>query len=421
MKTIKNKITLDLVLFIAFLMMLASQYLLIFDSARPRKIFYTAGYVAILAMLICYKKIKMPVKNAFPMIASLFLASTILIWVALFKNNGAYWDVYNSYETSGKVILLFAVLIFIFSNFSIKRNPLLLDTIFIVGGVLANVYAIHQYNFHSDQRIELGFDRATMAAYIITVIDILMLHAVLNRHGWVRYLLFVFTIGLTFSAIIFTGTRAAILSYPILCLLLAFTHKNVKKQHLIKMILCLSCLLAIAIYAFQQPLEKRLHALQGDLQKLQSSNNSRTSVGARVAMFQVGVDTGSAAPFGQSAEARSAMIKNLAAKDPSLSGSVVFTNIHLHNEIIENYSLRGFVGAGALILFYLSLLWCSWRNRNPALMVMTLSLIVFGLSDVIFFSREGSIVYVIGLLTAMIFLGRTEHPPAEASTINAGK
>jgi len=52
MKTIKNKITLDLVLFIAFLMMLASQYLLIFDSARPRKIFYTAGYVAILAMLI---------------------------------------------------------------------------------------------------------------------------------------------------------------------------------------------------------------------------------------------------------------------------------------------------------------------------------------------------------------------------------
>jgi len=52
---------------------------------------------------------------------------------------------------------------------------------------------------------------------------------------------------------------------------------------------------------------------------------------------------------------------------------------------------------------------------------MTLSLIVYGLSDVIFFSREGSIVYVIGLLTAMIFLGRTEDPPVEASTINAGK
>lgn len=421
MKTIKNKLSLDVVLFIAFLMMLASQYLLIFDSARPRKIFYTAGYVAILAMFICYKRINKPLKNLVPMLASLLLAGTILIWVALFKNNGAYWDIYNSYETSGKIILLFSVLIFIFSNFNIKHNPVLLDSIFIIGGILANVYAIHQYNFHSEQRIELGFDRATMAAYIITVIDILMLHAVLNRHGWVRYVLFAFTIGLTFSAIIFTGTRAAILSYPILCLLLAFTHSNVNKQHLIKMIVFFTCLLAAAVYIFQQPLEKRLHALQHDIKTLQNSNNSRTSVGARVAMFEVGVNTGSAAPLGQSAEQRNARIKQLATKDTSLGGSVTYMNVHLHNELIDNYSLRGIAGAGALILFYLSLLLCAWQNRNPTLMVITLSLMVYGLSDVIFFSREGSIVYAIGLLTAMIFLGKKEELSVQADTLRAAK
>lgn len=421
MKTIKNKLSLDVVLFIAFLMMLASQYLLIFDSARPRKIFYTAGYVAILAMFICYKRINKPLKNLVPMLASLFLAGSILVWVAMFKNDGAYWDVYNSYETSGKNILLFAVLIFIFSNFRIKHNPHLLDAIFIIGGVITNLYAIHQYNFHSEQRIELGFDRATVAAYIITVIDILMLHAVLNRHGWVRYVLFAFTIGLTFSAIIFTGTRAAILSYPILCLLLAFTHSNVNKQHLIKMILCLSCLLAAGVYMFQQPLETRLHALQSDIKKFQVSNNSRTSVGARVAMIQVGVETGSAAPLGQSAEARNALIKQLATKNSSLNGSIPFMNVHLHNELIDNYSLRGVAGAAALIFFYLALFWCSWRKRNPTLMVMTLSLIVYGLSDVIFFSREGLIVYVIGLLTAMVFLGKRNDSPAETSVLHSAR
>lgn len=416
MKTIKDKLSLDVVLFIAFLMMLASQYLLIFDSARPRKIFYTAGYVAILAMFICYKRIQRPIKNLMPTLASLFLAGSILIWVAMFKNDGAYWDVYNSYETSGKIILLFAVLIFIFSNFRIRHNPQLLDAIFIIGGILTNLYAIHQYNFHSEQRIELGFDRATVAAYIITVIDILMLHAVLNRHGWVRYVLFAFTIGLTFSAIIFTGTRAAILSYPILCLLLAFTHSNVNKQHLIKIILCLSCLLAAGVYIFHKPLETRLHALQSDIKKFQVSNNSRTSVGARVAMIQVGAETGSAAPLGQSAEARNALIKQLAKKDSSLSGSVPYMNVHLHNELIDNYSLRGVAGAAALVLFYLALLWCSWRNRNSTLMVITLSLIVYGLSDVIFFSREGLIVYVIGLLTAMVFLGKRNDLSVEAAT-----
>lgn len=415
MKSIKNKLTLDLILFIVFLMMLVSQYMLVFNSADPRKIFYTAGYVSIFAILICYKKIKAPIDKVFPALASLLFAGTILCWVALFKNDGVYRDIYNSYETSGKVILLFALLIFIYSNFKVKSYPHLLDAIFIIGGTLANAFAIHQYNFHSSQRIELGFDRATMAAYIITVIDILMIHAVLNRNGWLRYALFTLTIALTFSAIIFTGTRAAILSYPILCLILAFTHKNVNKQHLVKMILCLSCLLAIAVYAFKAPLETRLYQLQSDINKFQNSNDSRSSVGARFAMFQVGVDTGEEALFGQSAEARNIFIKRLASKNASLRGTLTFIDVHLHNEMIDNFSLRGIPGVLALLLFYASLLWCSWRYRNPALFVMTLSLIVYGLSDVVFFSREGTIVYVIGLLTSIIFLGNKQQPSAQSA------
>ncbi|ELY3770876.1 O-antigen ligase family protein [Cronobacter dublinensis] len=401
---------------IAFLFMLVSLYFLIFDAVHARKVFYTAGYASIAIFLFSLRKKTCPKKNLLPILSAMAFSLTILVWLFIFHNKGEYWEIYNSYETSGKILLLMAILLLIYSNTEIIAPGKVIDSIFIIGGISANLFAVYQYNTSLNARIELGFDRATMAAYIITIVDILMIHAVLNRHGLLRYVLFALTVTLAFSAIIFTSTRAAIMSFPFLCLFQAFTHPNVNKKHLLNISLSFLCLLAVAIYAFQKPLEKRWYALLQDIHSYEN-NHSVTSVGARFAMYHTGLQAGLAAPLGQSAESRGAAIKEMVQSDKSLAGALPFIDVHLHNEVVDNFSLRGIMGVLALVAMYGSLLWSSWRDRNPTLFVLTLSLILYGLSDAIFFSREGTIAYAIGILTALVFLRRSEKEKHEPNTL----
>lgn len=411
MQTLKNSYSSGLLFFLAFITILSAQYFQVFDSVHARKFFYTAGYIAIALALFSFRKIIASRRNGIPTLGILLLTLTFLIWVVVFKQKGPFDGIYNAYDTSGRILLLLALLVFVFSNVKLPRYPLLLDGIFIAGGLLVNLYAAWQYHSLTTDRVELGFDRATIAAYIITIVDIFMVYAVLNRHGWIRYILFAGTIILTFSVMIFTGTRAAILTYPVLCLLLAFTHPKVNKQHLLKMLLCLVGLLIIAGYVLKKPIEQRMNDLTTDLKTFQEKNNSVTSVGARIAMFQVGLDTGLMNLWGESAENRNAGIQAVILKDPALQGASFFIDVHLHNEIIENFSLRGIFGVLALLFMHASLLWCAWKQRNPVLMVITLSLMTYGLSDVIFFSREASIAYAIGILSAIILFKREDEAP----------
>ncbi|WP_343529632.1 O-antigen ligase family protein [Yokenella regensburgei] len=411
MQTLKNSYSSGLLFFLTFITMLASQYFMFYDAVHSRKFFYTAGYIAIVLALFSARKIIASRQNGIPTLGILILALTFLIWLSVFKQKGSFDDVYNAYDTSGRILLLLALLVFIFSNIKLPRYPLLLDGIFIAGGLLVNLYAAWQYHVSATERVDLGFDRATIAAYIITVIDIFMVYAVLNRHGWVRYILFAATIALTYSVLIFTGTRSALLSYPILCLLLAFTHPKVNKQHLLKMLFCLAGLLIIAGYLLKKPIEQRISSLTHDLYAIQVNNNNLTSVGSRIVMFQVGLDTGMTAPWGESVESRSREIEAAVQHDPALQGALTFIDVHLHNEIIENFSLRGIFGVLALLFMHASLLWCAWKQRNPVLMVITLSLMTYGMSDVIFFSREASIAYAIGILSAIILFKREDEAP----------
>lgn len=401
-------------LFLALLCMLGSEYYLVFDSIHARKVFYIAGYFVIAVAVISHRQFHRPFRNKALICSILFLAFSFIAWTLIFKQKSPFQGIYNGYETSGRILLMFGILTFIYSNTKPASHPFLLDMVFIIGGLAANFYAIYQYIQLPLQRIELSFDRATMAAYILTALDILMLHAVLNRHGWKRYTLFVLIICLSFSAIIFSGTRAAILSYPILCLVLAFTHKEVNKVHLIKLAGFFFALFIAIGFIFKQPLKQRANDLFNDISTYQM-NNSKSSVGARFAMMDAGLQAGKDAPFGQSAERRGSEIEKMATADTALTGAELFLDVHMHNELIDNFSLRGIVGVIALLMLYASLIWCSFKNRNSALFAITLSLIAFGMSDVILFSREGVLTYAIAILTAATFLNNrssSSNPPA---------
>lgn len=409
LKQLDKSKTFSQLLFIALIAMLGSQYYLVFDSVHARKVFYIAGYFAIALAIVFRSQFHRPFKNKLLTFSVLFLALSFIVWTIIFMQKSPFHDVYNGYETSGRILLLLGILTFIYSNAKPTSHPFILDLMFIIGGLAANFYAIYQYNQLHLERIELSFDRATMAAYILTVLDILMIHAVLNRHGWKRYALFVLAICLSFSAIVFSGTRAAILSYPVLCLVLAFTHKEVNKIHLMKLMGCFVALFIAIAFIFKHPLEQRANDLFNDISTFQTKS-SNTSVGARFAMVDAGFEAGMHAPFGQSAERRGSEIEEMAKVNVILAGAETYLNVHMHNELVDNFSLRGIIGVIALLMLYVSLIWCSWRNRNPALFVITLSLIAFGLSDVILFSREGALTYAIAILTTMTLFNNRSLP-----------
>ncbi|MCP6204763.1 O-antigen ligase family protein, partial [Klebsiella pneumoniae] len=78
-------------------------------------------------------------------------------------------------------------------------------------------------------------------------------------------------------------------------------------------------------------------------------------------MFQSGLQAALDAPFGESAERRNDNIKRQVEKKPKLTGALDYMDVHMHNELIENFSLRGVGGVITLIIFYATLLINAWR------------------------------------------------------------
>lgn len=89
--------------------------------------------------------------------------------------------------------------------------------------------------------------------------------------------------------------------------------------------------------------------------------------------------------------------------------------MHLHNELLETYSLKGVWGGLLLLALYISLLFSSFRpQRNALLLSVSASLFVYGLSDVIFFSTEGTAMFCLALIAGVLSVAR--QPSAQEQT-----
>lgn len=62
-------------------------------------------------------------------------------------------------------------------------------------------------------------------------------------------------------------------------------------------------------------------------------------------MYEIGLDIFKESPFSfRSAESRAESMNLLVAEHSRLRGALDFSNVHLHNEIIEAASLKGMMG-----------------------------------------------------------------------------
>lgn len=369
-----------------------------FGGAFGRNVFYLSSYLAFLVVVFHLRFYIANKKNL--LLPGAFFAVGIIsiIWTAMYKQPGDFISLYRQYQSTGRlqIAAAFTLLVMLNVKTALQKKTVLAA---IISGLAINGYAIYQGVFLDIDRVELNFDRATVAAYIITAVNLIFIKAVLLLKTRHRVLFFLATFTFTYASIVLTGTRAAMLAYPVLTLIIILMSTHViSRRHKIILFTLVPVMILLSAALFHKVITTRIQQFNQDIAQMHEQTGENSLI-SRLSMQTVAFRTGSEAIWGESAEQRAAEAKAIVAKEPSLYGALTYLTVHMHNELMETFSIKGIIGLLALVGFYLCLL----RNafipcRNPALFAVTVSLITYGLSDVIFFSTEGTLIYCLAVI-----------------------
>lgn len=378
----------------------------------------------VLAVTIVYKNFRFLLANKRLLILpALMLAFGFMqiIWVEMFKQPGsAFSGAYRSYQNGGKV-LIFAAIVMVALNCQQPRD-LRASSIFnyiviatglgLYGYAGYQLYTIAEMRFTS-YRVALGFEHATGTAYALTFIALLVSQALLNLQTKIGIPLYFLHFLLSCIAIITTQTRAAILVYPVLCIGLFLLHYRHDRRVLLSSFIAFLVLGTMAIIALKPVLEKRYADFERDIYAY-SNDNSNTSIGARFAMQRAGLYTGEMAIWSQSLEERSISLKKLAKNDPSMRGALKFVNVHLHNEIMDTFSLKGIIGVVLLAGLYTAMLYTAYQFRSPLFLAISGAIIIYGLSDLLLYAKGEALSSMLALCVALILTPDSMRKPTNA-------
>lgn len=380
----------------------ASLITLPFFPDTGRDLFYLSGYIAFFCFIFNLKYFTSNKKNL--LLPALFFSYSFvtIIWLVIYKEPGDYINIYRSYMNTSRLIIAtsFVLLLALNEKLDLQRKVIYFC---IAAGVIINLYAFYQGVFLKAIRIELAFDRATIVAYMLTAISLIMMQSILMLKSRYRLFFYAFGFMLSFAAIVFTGTRAAMLLYPLLIGLSVLTTKSViSHRHKIIIILLLPLMLAVCGFIFKDKISKRIEDAQKNFQMI-GVEDVDNSIFSRVWMQVIAIKTGNNSPFGQSAEQRAAEAIAIINEDPKLYNAKRYLDVHMHNEVLETYSLKGIIAVIILVAIYASLVMRSFRpERNPMLLGVSAALILYGLSDVLIFSTEATVIFSLAIIFSVL-------------------
>ncbi|MEJ5076215.1 O-antigen ligase family protein [Erwinia sp. MYb535] len=367
-----------------------------------RNVFYLSSYIAFIMIVLNFRHYTKNKFNLFVSSCLLALGLAIILWVARYKQQDEYINIYRAYMGTARLQIAAAFIMLFALNEKIPTKKIAIFT-GIFAGVIVNAFGLYQGLWLGITRISLNFDRATIVAYILTAISLVMMQSILMMR--IRYRLVIYTISFafTYSTLLLTGTRAAIIAYPIIIFLSIMATKNLINGNQKKLLLlALPLLIVISGLVFKKQIEMRINDFQNNIAMVDNTK-VENSVYARVWMQIVGIRTGNTAPLGQSAEKRADEARTIISNEPRLYNAKRYLTVHLHNEVLETYSLRGIWGVLLLVATYASLLILSFRpKRNVMLLGVSLALILYGLSDVLFFSIECTAVFLISIIISIL-------------------
>ena len=377
-----------------------------FSSIIAGWLFYLTGSLSVFYVATHLKTVIAAKRLLLIPLCLLAIGLTNLIWYHhYYQPDSLFPYVYNAYRTSAHAGILGAFILLTVLHISQKNRHQPFFYIIAIC-VLTLSYAFYQSLFSGMHRIALVFGTATSAAYFLTFIGALSAQALLKLDSAYKYYLYLGHFLLVTIAIFLTETRAAIFVYPIVGATILLSEVRHNKRLFIKAFIGSSATLLLCLFLFQDTLHQRISDLINDIHSY-SMNNSMTSVGARIAMYQSGIEAGEEALLGQSAEQRAEHIIAQAKQESELSGAVGYLDIHLHNEVIDAFSLKGLPGAILLVLLYASLFYFSFFVlRSHLSAALLFALLMYGLSDVILYSRDMLIAWLMAFCLGTTLTGK---------------
>lgn len=386
-----------------FILSAATLLVAMINNNLSMKLFNICAILAILTLILKGRSSNINWK-IFALPASiLFIGIIDLIWYKLFKvNNSPFQATYHNYINTVRVFIFGFFIILLAATTKIKyKSSVLLYLLYSVSFIILGYALFQKFSIGMD-RIDFGVGTSTGAAYSIMLIGLISAISILTTPKS-HPLLFVLNAIMVFAALVLTETRSSILIFPVICCITIVTYylKNPKKLFLG---VCGFIVLLIALgLVFSQSIAKRYDAAVNDI-NLYQQGTGNTSLGARFAMYESGLMIFEDAPLSwRSADERSHEVSKLIKQDKTLSPVRLFTNIHLHNEIIESASLKGVIGIFAVIAFYTALMFSVYYYRSLGLFAFSLAIIGTGLSDVILWARSIPIIIVCGLTLLLLF------------------
>ena len=377
------------------------------------KILGLAGVIAFVIFLLDIKNFRK--NDAFWLcLVLLVIGICDLVWYRMYKVDSEEISSYRAYLEVGKICLFGAFSIFVLVNrhqLKIGNNKIHMLLV-IALQVMIVIYAGYQHLFLENPRVTLslaGGTDATGAAYTITFISLYTILVLQHSSSKWKDLFILAHFFVTFLVLVATETRAAILTYPIIFFGLMVV-KLYKDKHIPwKGVAVFLIALLAGAFMMKDSLVKRYNEFNSDIVAYDKANTA-TSVGARFAMWKVGLAASKNNYLWQSTDERNAKIIAEVNKDPSLSGALDHIRGHLHNEIVETLSVKGPSGVILYILFVISLGWYALRKRKSIILFAFLvSIVMFGVGGVMFYSKTTPVAWMLTLIMSIVFLEQNKH------------
>ena len=332
------------------------------------------------------------------------LGCSKVIWFYWHYLGNADYDPFNDYLNAGKRLLIAAVIsYYLFSQ--LARHPQLIRRMMEWGLIVAFIgttaYGLYQY-FSSAHRVEFALDRATISAYgyaMLAAVVLFILAAKSHAKGQLLLCLGVFIIA--WFVIIQTGTRNMIATFPFIIFFVGiFQFRHLGWKAAAGIVIAVALLAAACYKPMIKP--RADNAIAEFNRYSQDHGNKHGSLTSRLAMWNIGMACFAAHPLGMNMEQRTAWFKEYVKETHQDASALNFVAVHLHNELIDSATLQGIPGALIMMLFYLTLIIYALRKNNALLFSVMLTVVISGLTDVVFISREltvcVSLLLILGLL-----------------------
>ncbi|EFO0324337.1 O-antigen ligase family protein [Escherichia albertii] len=407
---LKSSMILEIMTYILCLFSLLTAFV---DNTSSIKIYNITVIFGLLSLILRGKQQNYNLTN-FTLPFSIFVVGLLdLIWYSAFKiDNSPFRATYHNYLNTAKIFLFGSFIVFLVLSSKLKlKKELVLYILYSISFIIA-AYAFYISRTHGYNRISFGIGTATGAAYSTMLIGIVSGVSILytkKNHPF----LFLLNSSAIFYVLVLTQTRATLLLFPVICFITLITYYNKSHRKFGSAIFILVTILISIVVIFNKPIQNRYNEALNDLNHY-ANDNSISSLGARLAMYEVGLDIFKESPFlFRSAESRAESMNLLVSKQNRLRGALEFSNVHLHNEIIEAASLKGILGVLSTLFVYFSLFYTSYKKRALGLFILTLGIVGVGISDVIIWARSIPIIVISATIILLLINNRNIIPNQE--------